>query len=437
MDIRFPASTGLTKLREEPLGASRKEAPTTASGGYRLNVAESEHPVSTSERNSPAQMVAARFPYARRVRATSIPVIWICGASGAGKSVAAWALVEQLCAEGLRVAYVDIDQLGMLYPAHHNDPERHLLKSDALAAILPGYASAGSQVLVVSGVVDPKMGPGVGLADVDLTICLLSSNPATLRERILARGWGEEEAVDAVTESAILRRATFLDAVVETAGLSVTETARRLRGFVGVAASVIPSSVTAVASAAELGVVVVTGPRAVGSSTVGFGLATGRWRAHRRTGFVDLQQLAVIADRHSHVVTSAVVETCQLARMHALMAARGASLLVVSGHLTLEARTSVREALRSAAVTVVRLRADAATFEDHVTDRFAGSEARLVGDDLLGAAPGHQATVVATALAEQAVLDACANDDVVVDVTHRTPADVIAEVERIVATRTL
>jgi len=49
-------------------------------------------------------------------------VFWVCGASGAGKSVAAWALFEALAAEGVRVGYVDIDQLGMLYPAAGDDP---------------------------------------------------------------------------------------------------------------------------------------------------------------------------------------------------------------------------------------------------------------------------------------------------------------------------
>jgi broad-specificity NMP kinase len=366
----------------------------------------------------------------------SLPFIWICGASGAGKSVAAWALFEELSADGVRSDHVDIDQLGMLYPAHDDDPERHLLKTEALAALLPGYASAGAQVLVVSGVVDPKVGPGPALADVDLTMCLLSPDPATLRARILARGWDEEEAIDAVTEAAALSHATFLDTVVQTTGLSVAETVNQLRASVTVAETLISTSTPVTASPAEVGVAVVTGPRAAGSSTVGFGLAMGRWRADLRTGFVDLQQLAFLTERDSPGVTSAALGIGQLARMHALMAARGASLLVVSGHLTFADRTAVREALPSASVTIARLRADAPTFEAHVRDRVAGSEARLAGDELVGAAPAHQATVVAAALAEQALLDAGPNDDhVVVDVTGRTLVDVVAEVERIVATR--
>lgn len=368
------------------------------------------------------------------VRASGIPVIWICGASGAGKSVSAWGLFKELAADGVRVAYLDIDQLGMLYPALDDDPERHLLKTEALAALLPGYASAGAQALVVSGVVEPTGGPGAALEDVDLTVCLLTPDPAALRERILARGWSEQVVADAVDENAALRHAVFLDTVVETAGLSVPETVERLRPFVRMAEPATAATTPAVPSPAEVGVVVVTGPRAAGTSTVGFGLSMGRWRAGLRTGFADLQQLAFLACPSSPDLTNPALGIAQLAAMHAFMAARGAGLLVVSGHLTIADRTSMREAIKSAAVTIVRLRADEATFETHVRDRVAGSEARLAGDDLLGADPRHQAAVVATALAEQSHLDAHAVDDAVIDVTGRPPAEVVADVERIVAT---
>ena len=80
-----------------------------------------------------------------RVHGPRLPVIWICGAAGAGKSVAAWALFEALATAGRRVAYVDIDQLGMLYPAADADPERHSLKAEALAALAPGYVAAQAQ----------------------------------------------------------------------------------------------------------------------------------------------------------------------------------------------------------------------------------------------------------------------------------------------------
>jgi broad-specificity NMP kinase len=367
------------------------------------------------------------------VGATGIPVIWICGVPSAGKSTAAWALFRQLADDGVRVGYVDIDQLGMLYPAADDDPVRHRFKTEALAAVVPGYASAGARVLVVSGVVDPSHGPYAGMADVDLTVCLLSPDPGVVRQRILARGWDEATAEDAVAEAGALGHATFVDSVVETSGLSVAETANRLRALVRTGEPATDASAPEVSSPAAMGVVVVTGPRVAGSSTVGFELATGRWRADVRTGFVDLQQLSFLTYGDTSAVTDAALGNRQLAVMHALMAARGAGLLVVSGHLTLADRTAMRRALPSSTVTVIRLRADDATFEAHVRDRVAGSTARLAGDDLLGAGREHQVAVVAAALAEQAHLDGYATGDAILDVTGQSPAEVVARIERIVA----
>lgn len=224
------------------------------------------------------------------------PVVWICGAPGSGKSVAAWALVERLTGDGQRVAYVDIDQLGMLYPAADDDPRRHRFKADALRELLPGYASAGAQSVVVSGVVDPERGPSAGLpSDVDLTLCLLTPDPAGLRERILARGCGPDAADEAAAEDALLREAPFVDIAIETSDLTIAATAERLGALVRpVGPSATPPRRMA-SSPGTTGVVVITGPRASGTSTVAFGLAMDRWRAGLRTGFVDLQQIGFIA----------------------------------------------------------------------------------------------------------------------------------------------
>lgn len=364
-----------------------------------------------------------------------VSVLWVCGAPGAGKSAAAWGLFEALAADGVPAGYVDIDQLGMLYPAGKDDPERHLLKAEALVALLPGYAAAGAQVLVVSGVVDARVGPAAVLADVDLRLCLLRPEPGVLRERISARGgWGNEEVVEALAEDAALRAATFVDVAIDTAGLSVDQTVNRLSSLVRVPdRSSHAASPPVVRSHSAMGVAVVTGPRAVGSSTAGFGLAMARWRAHRRTAFVDLQQLAFLACPGSPRRPAPALAITQLAIMHAFMAARGAGLLVVSGHLHVTDRDALRAALPAAPVTVVRLRADATTLEAHVCERVTGSAARLSGDDLIGARPEHQAAVIAAAIAEQEHLDAEATDDAILDVTGRTPAETVADLQRLVA----
>ena len=81
-----------------------------------------------------------------------LPVLWICGAPGAGKSVTAWRLFESMATDGGTFAYLDIDQIGMLYPESASDPERYRLKTDALNAVIPHYAAAGAQALIVSGI---------------------------------------------------------------------------------------------------------------------------------------------------------------------------------------------------------------------------------------------------------------------------------------------
>ncbi|MDX6302373.1 MAG: hypothetical protein QOF53_3587, partial [Nocardioidaceae bacterium] len=335
-----------------------------------------------------------------RVPGPRLHILWVCGAPGAGKSTAAWSLFEELAAAGHRVAYADIDQLGMLYPAVDGDPERHALKATALAALVPGYLAAGARTLIVSGVVDVHTGARTALPpDVDLTMVLLSPDPTTLRQRILARGPDHHEAEEAVAEDALLRNAAFVDGLITTAGLSLTDTVERLRAYTGEPRTSPDAPRRMVTSDAHMEVLVLTGPRAAGSSTIGFGLATRRWRAGRRTGFVDLQQLGFSWSRDGRVSSDATLAIVQLAVLHGLLAELGAGLLVVSGHLSVGDRATLRAAVPAARVTVVRLRADRGSIEEHVSARVRRSAARLAGDDLLDADRSHQEGVVLAALA--------------------------------------
>lgn len=115
--------------------------------------------------------------------------------------------------------------------------------------------------------------------------------------------------------------------------------------------------------------------------------------------------------------------------MHVLMAERGAGMLVVTGHLTVSDRALLERSLPKASVTVVRLRADESALREHVRARVKGTDARLAGDDLLDAGKEHRDLVVATAVAEQAILDASSIDEAVLDVSGRTADQVISEVQ--------
>src|SRR4051812_23524774 len=97
-----------------------------------------------------AQM--CRGPSRRRRRV--IPVLWLCGPPGVGKTTVGWQLYADLVDEGVPVGYVDIDQLGMCFPEQPTDPDRHELKARNLGAVVAWFEAAGCECVVVSGVVD-------------------------------------------------------------------------------------------------------------------------------------------------------------------------------------------------------------------------------------------------------------------------------------------
>lgn len=233
---------------------------------------------------------------------SNLPVLWICGAPGAGKSVTAWSLFEKVASDGLQVAHLDIDQLGMLYPESDADPERFRLRTEALNALIPNYLASGARALIVSGIVDPEAPADVAkrYPGARLTFCLLDTAEALLRERVLERGWDSEDADEVVAEAAALRDAVFVDAMIETAGASVESVAGRVRSLLTtLEPRVSGTALTIAASTARANLLVLTGARAVGTSTAGFGLARSLWNSGVITGFADLDQLAFFAQRHA------------------------------------------------------------------------------------------------------------------------------------------
>src|SRR5665647_694164 len=87
-----------------------------------------------------------------------LPALWLGGAPATGKSTVAWQVFSDLADQGLCVGYLDIDQIGMLAPPPDADSRCHRFKVDNLAAMVRNYRIAGTQVLVISGVIDPEHG---------------------------------------------------------------------------------------------------------------------------------------------------------------------------------------------------------------------------------------------------------------------------------------
>jgi SAM-dependent methyltransferase/broad-specificity NMP kinase len=363
---------------------------------------------------------------------SSLPVLWICGAPGAGKSVTAWSLFEKLASDGVEVAYLDIDQLGMLYPESDADPERFRLKTEALNALIPNYLASGARVLIVSGIVDSEAPAAVATQypNARLTFCLLDTAEALLRERILERGWHSDDADEVVADAATLRGAAFVDAVIDTAGASVENVADRVRSLLSTFEPGVPGAApTITASTARPHLLVLTGARAVGTSTAGFGLARSLWNSGVVTGFAELDQLAFLRNGEHNDRGACVLGAANLAALHEVFATHGAERVIVSAHLRdTSEHDLVRMATQPDIVTIVRLSADDETIAGHVRDRSSGSEARLAGDDLAGASARRQADIVQQARAQHERLNALAEEDVLIDVSGRSINSIVDEI---------
>ncbi len=363
---------------------------------------------------------------------STLPVLWICGASGAGKSVTAWSVFEKVAQDGATVGYLDIDQIGMLLPEAADDPDSYRLKTAALNALIPNYLAYGAQVLIVSGIVDPESPPDLAshYPHADLTFCLLDTDATTLHERILARGWDPEDAEEAAADATALAQAEFVDITIGSAGASIDQVADRVRSLLPDLAPRVPAAVPPLTpSAAEAGLVVLTGARAVGTSTIGFGVARSEWQSGATAGFADLDQLSFLRIGDADDAAQTALGVANVAALHELFASHGAARLIVSAHLPASAEHElVRSAAPKHVVTIVRLRADIETIIGHVRERTSGSNARLAGDDLTGASPDRQAEVVQQACSHQEHLDARADEDVLVDVSRRPVEAVVSEI---------
>lgn len=308
----------------------------------------------------------------------------LAGVPGVGKSAVAWAAARKSAATGAPVGYLDIDQLGMCYPAPADDPDRWALKETALVRLIARLDEAGIERLVVSGVADPaEPPPGNGHPTVSLW---LRASEATRRTRLAPRGWAQEQVDDVL---AIGTRETEAAhpawSMLETDGCTVEATERAVLDRW---AAVLDGGATGMAvPAPELAppasdtterVIWVTGPRRAGSSRVGWEVASGLWREQRRTGFIDVAQLAFAwnIDR-----TVGLQNTSTLQRT---FAAIGARTLVAVAPVEI-GPDDVRAAFPEADVRFFRLDADETARRERAHRRAAADGASLAGDDLIGA----------------------------------------------------
>jgi len=158
---------------------------------------------------------------------SGLPVLWLCGPPGVGKTTVGWEIFSQLTRDGIEAGYVDIDQLGMFYPEPPGDPGRHRIKARNLGAVVTSFRAAGARCIIVSGVVDPVQGAHADqIPQAALTVCRLRAGQDVLRQRFLGRGGQAESVRDVLRESVVLDGSDFADVCVDASARPVAEVAR-------------------------------------------------------------------------------------------------------------------------------------------------------------------------------------------------------------------
>jgi predicted ABC-type ATPase len=175
---------------------------------------------------------------------TAMPVLFLCGATGVGKSTVGFEIYMGDLRAGRTAAYVDLDQIGFCSPA--TTEVSHAVKAANLAAICANYGAAGAQQLIVVGPVESEQAAATyaaALPAADITLCRLHAGHDELQLRIRQRGRGGSwpqpgdplvgrsaghlrwATKQATREAAELDRASIGDLCIDTDRQSVSEVA--------------------------------------------------------------------------------------------------------------------------------------------------------------------------------------------------------------------
>ena len=317
---------------------------------------------------------------------TLVPLLWLCGPSGVGKSTVGWEIYSRLT----NAAFIDADQLGLCYPSLADDPYNHRLKARNLGAVWPFVRAAGAQSVILAGGIEvsEQIGLYAGhVPDAALTVCRLRAGQNTLHDRFVRRGWMPQLVAEAVAEADDLDRLNFGDLCIDTEGLCVAEVAQLVRDTTGgwpkPTLSTPPATIPAVCHD-PVPILLLCGPIAVGKSTVGYEVFT-RVRAEAKAAYVDLAQIgfcrpAPADDPYHHRLRAA-----NLAAMWPAFRDAGARCLIVSGRVNDPAALDAYAgAFPAANLTACRLDASRDTLTERILRRGRGEGPTIPGDDLKG-----------------------------------------------------
>jgi adenylylsulfate kinase-like enzyme len=377
-----------------------------------------------------------------------VPVLWVCGPAGVGKSAASWQLYSELADAGAHVAFADSDQLCMCYPAPPGDPGRQHVKALNVSAMISGFRSAGARCVIVNGVLDPAGLDTALLPDADVTVCRLRARGDEVERRLMARH-GQRDDTDGLLrevrdEIRLMDESSFADACVDTTGVPAGEVAGLVRaacpdwpGFTGHFQGTERQFSVRQYPPVSGRVVLITGPAGVGKSTIGFRLYLKCRKAGLTTGYVDLSQIGLVWPAGAGDPGHQRLKARHLAAIWRNYQAAGATHLVAVGAIGEQADFDrYAGELKGADVTLIRLRAGRDELRRRIMSRGAGGSWPEPGDRLRG-----QSAEFLSDLADQVIRDAEARDRAdgggeAIDTTGLAPdesAEVIAGAVRLTA----
>lgn len=363
-----------------------------------------------------------------RVGADMIPLLWLCGPPGVGKTTVAWQVFSELTQAGVATAYVDIDQLGICHPEPISDPGRHRMNVSNLSAVVANFRSAGARCVVVSGVTDPNHGvvrdqlPGTVL-----TVCRLRADRDELVRRFVSRSGDVAQVNDVIREADDLDRTSFAHACIDTTGLAVADVTRLVLERTGwptpTNANPLerpPERHARSAFDTDGPVLWLCGATGVGKSSVGWQIFQTVVRDGHTAAYVDLEQVGFLGstldgNRHHQVKADNLAALWQTYR------AAGAECLIVVGPAQNAAAVSAYvEALPSADVTVCRMHAERNQLTRQIMLRGQGGSWAAPGDPLTGLSDACLRPADDAVAAEDASLARAAIGDFDIAVDGRT-----------------
>lgn len=382
-----------------------------------------------------------------------VPVLWITGAAGVGKSTVSWRLFAELAGSGTRTAFADTDQLCMCYPAPPDDPGRELIRARNAGVVIRNCQAAGARRVIVNGVVDPVLGVQRDLLEqAAVMVCRLRADPDEVMRRFAGRhrassGDTGDLARQVRDECDRMDASDFADVCVDTTGVPADEVTRLIQdrcsgwpGFRGARGQpgTTPADPGHAAGSQAHGhggrVLLLCGPAGVGKSTIGFQLYLRCLRAGLTAGYIDLDQIGFLAPHPHGDPRNHRLKAQNLTGISRTYRAAGATHLVMSGPIENQAvlRAYVT-ALPDAVITTCRLHAGTAELRRRIMTRGEGGSWPQPGDPLRGQPESYLSWVAEQAAADAQALDREPLDALRIDTSGHTTSqatDLIAAAAR-------